>query len=149
MRRTRLRARTRWEGVRDTLVTRPDRSLICFRKLYPAFYPFIAAGDLYVFRAPCSYVSGTDGHRTSFEAYAPSPRWRLAQVRLNLGASTDKSVTRNLSRSLLSSQLAAVVHPRREHVSLRNGISFTRALRDLSHGASPHTLKMQAPLSSR
>jgi glycosyltransferase involved in cell wall biosynthesis len=33
----------------DTLVTRPDGSLLCFRKAYKPIWPFIAAGDLYVF----------------------------------------------------------------------------------------------------
>jgi glycosyltransferase involved in cell wall biosynthesis len=33
----------------DTLVIRPDGSLICFRKAYKPLWPFIAAGDLYVF----------------------------------------------------------------------------------------------------
>jgi glycosyltransferase involved in cell wall biosynthesis len=32
-----------------TLVTRPDGSLICFRKAYTAIWPFIAASDLYNF----------------------------------------------------------------------------------------------------
>jgi glycosyltransferase involved in cell wall biosynthesis len=33
----------------DTLVTRPDGSLLCFRKAYKPVWLFIAAGDLYVF----------------------------------------------------------------------------------------------------
>ena len=33
----------------DTLVTRPDGSLVCFRKAYQPVWPFIAASDLYVF----------------------------------------------------------------------------------------------------
>jgi glycosyltransferase involved in cell wall biosynthesis len=33
----------------DTLVTRPDGSLVCFRKAYAAIWPFIASSDLYNF----------------------------------------------------------------------------------------------------
>ena len=33
----------------DTLVTRPDGSLVCFRKSYAPFWPFIATSDLYNF----------------------------------------------------------------------------------------------------
>jgi glycosyltransferase involved in cell wall biosynthesis len=33
----------------DTLVTRPDGSLVCFRKAYTPLWPFIAASDLYNF----------------------------------------------------------------------------------------------------
>jgi glycosyltransferase involved in cell wall biosynthesis len=33
----------------DTLVTRPDGSLVCFRKAYAPLWPFIASSDLYNF----------------------------------------------------------------------------------------------------
>jgi glycosyltransferase involved in cell wall biosynthesis len=33
----------------DTLVTRPDGDLVCFRKAYQPVWPFIAASELYVF----------------------------------------------------------------------------------------------------
>jgi glycosyltransferase involved in cell wall biosynthesis len=33
----------------DTLVTRPDGSLLCFRKAYQPVWPFIVVSDLYVF----------------------------------------------------------------------------------------------------
>jgi glycosyltransferase involved in cell wall biosynthesis len=33
----------------DTLVTRPDGSLVCFRKAYVPLWPFIASSDLYNF----------------------------------------------------------------------------------------------------
>lgn len=52
----------------DTLVTRPDGSLLCFRKSYAPIWPFIATSDLYNFPSSMFFRREIVAHGELFDA---------------------------------------------------------------------------------